>query len=49
MDSLETCECCWKRRGSWHLMEENAEVMLCRTCAADLRRQGSDVTRMDVG
>ena len=46
MDSLDQCEMCLRRRGIWYLLDENAEVKLCRPCAAELEEAGEQVEAM---
>lgn len=38
---METCEMCWTRKGTGHLVDDNAEVTLCRPCAKELRSEAS--------
>ena len=47
---MEICESCGKSAGTWHvawyLLDDNAEVTLCRKCVAELRGIGETVERI---
>jgi hypothetical protein len=43
---MDYCECCGSRRGTWHLLDENAEVVLCAPCVRELRKAGESVAKI---
>lgn len=47
---IETCECCARSNTTvhiaWYLIDDNAEVTLCRKCVQGLRAEGESVERI---
>lgn len=36
---MDVCEMCCSRKGTWHVVDDNAEAVLCRSCVAQLRAE----------
>lgn len=43
---MDVCECCHKTAGEWYVVDDNAEVILCRKCAKEFRGIGEKVEKM---